>query len=88
VKANDIITHVDGKPLDKADVLLQAVENGKVGTSLKLTIVRVDGSDYSIEKFEVTAKLVEDKGNAGPAEEETRPWYYDEFNDFFGGFGW
>jgi len=77
VRAGDIITHVDGKPLNKPDVLLDAVENGKVGTSLKLTIVRVDSRDYSISQFDVTAKLVEDKGNTVPSEEETRPWYYD-----------
>jgi len=80
VRSGDIITHVNGKPLNKPDVLLQLIENGKIGDSLKLTIVRVDPRDYSISQFEVTAKLVEDKGNASSTQEpETRPWYYDEF---------
>jgi len=85
IKANDIITHVDGKPLNKADVLLSAVEKGKVGEELKLTIARVD-ANYSITTFEVSVKLVEDKGTSVPAEEETRPWYYDDDRDY-GGYG-
>ena len=84
IKANDIITHVNGKPLDKAEVLLSAVEKGKVGESLKLTIARVNSSNYSVETFDVSVKLVEDKGAAVPAEEESRPWYEDE-NDYYGG---
>jgi len=77
IRANDIITHVNGQALNKADVLLTAVEKGKVGEELKLTIARVN-QNYSIDTFDVSVKLVEDKGPATPAEEETRPWYYDD----------
>lgn len=81
VRANDIITHVNGKPLNKSDVLLSAVESGKVGDKLKLTIARVD-SNYNIETFDVEVKLVEDKGSSTTTE-ETQPWYYDDY-----GSGW
>ncbi|MCL2300867.1 MAG: trypsin-like peptidase domain-containing protein [Firmicutes bacterium] len=86
IRANDIITHVNGQPLNKADVLLTAVEKGKVGEELKLTIARVN-ANYSIETFDVTVKLVEDKGTAAAAEEETRPWYYDDEEDDYGDYG-
>ncbi|MDR0530954.1 MAG: trypsin-like peptidase domain-containing protein [Oscillospiraceae bacterium] len=78
VKPNDIITHVNGKPLNKSDVLLQAVEQGEVGDTLTLTIARVNPQTYGVEKFDVSVKLVEDKGTT-TSEEETRPWYYDQF---------
>ena len=84
IKANDIITHVNGKPLDKADVLLSAVEKGKVGQELKLTIARVD-QNYGVETFDVNVKLVEDKGTSVPMEESTRPWYEDDAEDYYGG---
>ena len=84
IRANDIITHVNGQPLNKADVLLSAVDKGKVGDALKLTIARVN-ANYSIETFEVSVKLVEDKGTAAPAQEE-RPWYEDDAEGF-GNFG-
>ncbi|MDR2753074.1 MAG: S1C family serine protease, partial [Oscillospiraceae bacterium] len=76
VRTNDIITHVNGNPLNKPDVLLQAVENGKVGDELKLTIARVN-SNYTVESFNVSVKLMEDKGTV--TEPETQPWFYDEF---------
>ncbi len=82
VRINDIITHVNGKPLNKADVLLSLIEKGKVGDTLKLTIARV-GENYSITTFEVNAKLVEDKGNSSTEEETTQPWYYDDFESIW-----
>jgi len=87
IRANDIITHVNGKPLNKADVLLSAVEKGTVGEELKLTIARVN-QNYSIETFDVSVKLVEDKGPTVPAEEETRPWFEDDGGYGAYGFPW
>ena len=90
VRANDIITHVNGEPLNKAAVLLTLIEKGKVGQELTLTIARVNSSNYSVESFDVKVKLVEDKGAAAPAQEETRPWYEDDDQGFggFPGFPW
>ncbi|MCL2494847.1 MAG: trypsin-like peptidase domain-containing protein [Oscillospiraceae bacterium] len=87
VRVNDIITHVGGEPLNKADVLLTVIEKGKVGDVLELTIARVNAADYSVESFTVKVKLVEDKGSStAPAEEETQPWWSNE--DPYGGFPW
>jgi serine protease Do len=79
VRANDIITHVNGQALKTADVLLAAVENGKVGDELKLSIFRVS-SNYETTAFEVTVKLVEDKGTT--AETTTEPDIFDFFGDY------
>jgi len=76
IRANDIITHVNGEPLNKASVLLQVIDKGKVGDKLELTIARVN-ADYSITSFDVTVKLVEDKGPAAPME-ESQPWWNDD----------
>ena len=86
VRIGDIITHVGGEPLDKAAVLLEVIEKGKVGQELELTIARVNAANYSVESFDVKIKLVEDKGAAAPAQEETRPWYEDDAQDSYGGF--
>ncbi len=60
VKVGDMIIAVNGKDLDNYEVLLDAVEKGKVGETLTLTIARVDYSD-NVTKFDVKVKLVEDK---------------------------
>jgi len=84
VQPNDIITHVDGEPLNKTEVLPETVEKSKVGDTLTLTIARVNPQDYTVKTFDVSVELVEDKGTK--AEPETQPWYYDQgnFEDFFG----
>lgn len=81
-KPYDLITKVDGQPLDTADVLLDKIENGKVGTKLKLTICRIN-DDYSIEQFEVTATLVEDKGTTAAEEPSTQSFWEQYFNEGF-----
>ncbi|MCR5150672.1 MAG: trypsin-like peptidase domain-containing protein [Clostridiales bacterium] len=87
VRRYDMITAVNGKKLDKADVLLELIDNGKVGDKLKLSICRVN-SNYSIEEFDVTATLVEDKGQANPVETTTQS-YIDPFSsDFWSQFGY
>jgi len=63
VRQYDMITAVDGKPLTTADVLLEKIDNGKVGDKMTLTICRVN-NDYSINEFKVEITLVEDKGGS------------------------
>ena len=84
VQPNDIITHVNGKPLNKTELLPETVEKSKVGDTLTLTIARVNPQDYTVTSFDVDVELVEDKGTK--QEPETQPWYYDQgdFEDFFG----
>ena len=59
VKEGDMIIAVNGKNLDSYDVLMEVIENGKVGDKLTLTIARVDGN-YKVSKFDVTVKLVDE----------------------------
>lgn len=83
-KIGDMIIAVDGEELTSADVLLEKIQNGKVGDSLKLTLCRVN-EDYSIDKFDVTVKLVEDDGTSSETEQETTTQsYQDYFDQFFG----
>ena len=84
VQPNDIITHVDGEPLNKTELLPETIENSKVGDKLTLTIARVNPQDYTVRTFDVEVELMEDKGTA--SEPKTQPWYYDQgnFEDFFG----
>ncbi len=63
VEIHDLIVGVDGVDLDSPDILLEKIENGKVGDELTLTICRVNPNDYSVSTFTVKAKLVADKGN-------------------------
>ncbi len=70
VKTGDMIIAVNGKDMDSDEVLADAIENGKVGDKLKLTICRVD-SNYNISKFDVEVKLVEDSSTSEPVEEAT-----------------
>ena len=84
-KVGDLITAVDGEDLDTADVLLDKIENGKVGDKLKLELCRIN-SDYSIDTFTVEATLVEDKDNSNETETTTESQIqggYD-WGDFFG----
>lgn len=71
VKVGDLITAVDGQKLDSADVLLDKIENGNVGDTLKLEICRIN-SDYSIDTFTVDATLVEDKGTTSESESSSQ----------------
>ena len=62
VREGDIIIAANGKELKTSSVLLDIIDKGKVGDSIKLTIAHVN-EDYSVEKFDVDVKLVEDKGS-------------------------
>lgn len=86
-KEGDLIIAVDGKDMETADVLLDKIENGKVGDSLKLTLCRIDEKTYDIKKFDVTVKLIEDKGTNETTQQQQNGGqsYEDYFNQFFGG---
>lgn len=83
-KVGDLIIAVDGQNLDTADVLLDKIENGKVGDTMKLSICRVN-SDYSVDTFTVDATLVEDKGNSQETETTTQSQNSYDWSQFFGG---
>lgn len=83
IRRYDMITAVDGEPLTTADVLLERIDNGKVGDKMKLSICRVN-SDYSIEEFDVEISLVEDKSASEPV--TTTVTYIDPF-EYFNQFG-
>lgn len=76
----DLIIAVDGKDLDTPDVLLDKIENGKVGDKLTLTLCRI-GNDYSISEFDVTVELVEDKGTTSSttSQEQLPNSYWEQF---------
>ncbi len=80
----DMIIAVDGKPLTTADVLLERIDNGKVGDKMTLTLCRVN-SNYSIDEFEIEVTLVEDKGGSEPVT-TTQAYYIDPF-EYFNQFG-
>ena len=86
VKVGDMIVSANGKKLDTADVLLDMIENGKVGDVIELGICRVEtnNSTYNVKEFTVKATLVEDKGSKSSDEEQTTQSYQDYFNYFFG----
>lgn len=84
LQVGDMITAVNGKELDTADVLLDMIDKASVGDELKLKICRVN-TDYSIKEFEVTAKLVEDKGSTTAEEETTSVNPFDYFNQYSNG---
>lgn len=65
----DMIVSANGKKLDTADVLLDLIENGKVGDVVELGICRVS-NDYRISEFTVKVKLVEDRGTGSVTDEE------------------
>ena len=68
----DMITAVNGKKLDTADVLLETIEDSSVGDEIELSIFRIEsvGGKYSTNEFTVKVKLIEEK-NTGYVEETT-----------------
>lgn len=77
-KSGDLIIAVNGKDLDSSSILLEAIEKGKVGDQLKLTLCHIS-RNYDITRYNVTVKLVEDRGTSVPAREETTTNAYDYF---------
>ncbi len=84
-KVGDLIIGVNGEKLDTADVLLDKIENGKVGDKLKLEICRIN-SDYSVDTFTVEATLVEDTGTSSETETTTQNQQQNDYDwgQFFG----
>ena len=78
VEIYDLIIAVDGKDLDTPDVLLDKIENGNVGDELTLTICRIS-DDYSVSKFDVTVKLVEDTGASASSQTEQPDNYWEQY---------
>lgn len=68
VKEGDMIIKVNGKDMETQDVLLDTIEDSKVGDEITLTICRVD-SNYNISTFDVDVKLVEDSNVSEPEQE-------------------
>ncbi|MBR1810215.1 MAG: trypsin-like peptidase domain-containing protein [Clostridia bacterium] len=81
-QAGDMIIAVNGKPLDSLDLLPSLIEKSKVGDTLKLSIVHVNGN-YTVQEFTVSVKLVEDRGNTvleDEAEPETTRNFFNPFD--------
>ncbi len=85
IQVGDIITAVNGKDLETTDILLEAIENAKVGDTIELTVCRLGRSGSIADTFTAEVKLVEDKGNNVVEEPETQ---YDPFGSYFGDFGY
>ncbi|NLO45241.1 MAG: trypsin-like serine protease [Clostridiales bacterium] len=83
-KLYDMIIAVDGEELTKSEVLIDKIEKSKIGDKLKLTLCRID-NNYKITQFDVTVRLVEDKGVVEGETTTTSPFInpYDFFNDLF-----
>ena len=68
VQEGDMIIGVNGKNLDDYNMILEIIENGKVGDTLTLKICRIN-ADYEISIFDVEVKLVEDSSLSEPVKE-------------------
>lgn len=98
-EVGDLIIAVNGKDMDDSSVLLDLIDTGSVGDTLTLTLCRIEQRTYKTTTFDVTIKLVEDRGDKAEEPTTTQPstnggYYYggagsfeDFFNDYFG-FGW
>jgi len=76
VQPGDMITAVNGKDLDTADVLLEVIEKSSVGDELELSLFRIErsGGRYVTSDFKVKVKLIEEK-NTGKEETTTHGVY-------------
>jgi serine protease Do len=99
-EVGDLIIAVNGKDMNDSSVLLDLIDTGAVGDTLTLTLCRIEQRTYKTSTFDVTIKLVEDRGDSAQQEvTTTQPstnggYYYggagsfeDFFEDYFG-FGW
>ena len=85
VQVGDIITAVNGTLLDSTDILLEVIENAKVGDSITLTICRLDNSGRVAANFDATVKLVEDKGETTTTQQQQQQDPFSSyFEDYFG----
>ncbi|MBR2875831.1 MAG: trypsin-like peptidase domain-containing protein [Clostridia bacterium] len=89
IKNGDIITAVNGKKLDDTAILLETIENAKVGDKLTLTVARLNNSGAVATTFDAEITLVEDKGNTVYKEEVTQQQAQDYYEAFpFNPFGY
>jgi serine protease Do len=93
IKVGDIVTAVNGKKLDDTAILLEAIENAKVGDKLTLTVVRLNNAGTVASTFDAEITLVEDKGNTvynePVTEQQQQPSAEDYFEQFpFNPFGY
>ena len=86
-QVGDMIIAVNGKKMDSSDVLLDLIDKGAVGDSLKLTLCRVDSRSYKTTTFDITINLVEDKGNSSESTTEEDSIYDFSNGGSGGGFG-
>lgn len=70
VKVGDMITSVNGKDMTSSDILLDVIDNAKVGDKIKLGICRISARTYEVSEFDVTVTLVEDKGSSSSAKDD------------------
>lgn len=84
----DMITAVNGKKLDTADVLLETIEKSSVGDELELSLFRIErsGGRYNTSEFKVKVKLIEEK-NTAKEEPTTHGVYGNDDYDFGFDFG-
>ncbi|MBO5064599.1 MAG: trypsin-like peptidase domain-containing protein [Clostridia bacterium] len=83
VEVGDVITAVNGKKLETTDILLETIEESKVGDKLTLEICRFNNKGAIQDTYKITVALVEDKGTNIVTEQEieTNPFssYFKEF---------
>ena len=84
VEKGDMIVSANGKKLDTADVLLDIIENGKVGDKIKLGICRIE-SNYNLKEFTVEATLIEDKGSSKTEQETEKTVDAEDYFEYFFG---
>ncbi len=63
IREGDIITAVNGKELQDTSILLEVIENSKVGDKITLTVVRLTNNGTIASTFDAEVELVEDKNN-------------------------
>ena len=83
LEKGDLITAINGEDLTSAANLAAMIEEMNVGDTITLKVVRIK-QDYTYDEFTFTGKLVEDKADAMPQEEETTT--SNSFEDFFGSY--
>ena len=75
VKSGDMILAVNGQDLESYETLLDVVDSGKIGDTIKLKIGRVD-ADYNVTTFEVDVKLISDASTSYEQNSETQSYKF------------
>lgn len=63
VEINDIITKIDGKDINSANVVYSVLQNKKPGDTVKLTVYRIGTRASTSKTFDIIVVLSEDKGD-------------------------